>query len=289
MVDYCRNLVDAGVLDPKSEVARLYLGDPSADVIPIPLSPRAPAPRAKSAREKRSAGLGWHGMDVLSIEVDHKLIAELTPDGSAAMIGVAPGTAAARAGLRTGDYVLTIGPHGHGVPLREFDRLELPAYAQVIVRFHRPRYHRAAEVELKLLKLGRPRHRKKPPWWERLPKGTCGREVQPGKDRAAFAGQMARYPQMPKAAHQILTLLLSYYGGRAGAFPSYGTLARDLGSLRRQTARENVRALEWLGLLEVRKGGGRVGSSAADGRGGGTTNRYVLHWPEGWQPRHRKK
>jgi hypothetical protein len=94
---------------------------------------------------------------------------------------------------------------------------------------------------------------------------------------------------MPKVAHQILTLLLSYYGGPAGAFPSYGTLARDVGCRRRQTAIENVRALAWLGLLEVRKRQGRALSCAADRRGGGATNLFVLHWPEGWQMRGAKK
>jgi len=284
MIGYCRKLVDARLLDPWSEVARRYLGDPGADVIPMPLPPRAPAPRAKSAPKKQSAGLGWHGMTLMSIEVDYKLIAELTPDGSAAKIGVAAGTAAARAGLRTGDYVLTIGPHGSDVPLQAFDRLQLPAYAQVIVRFHRPGYHRAGDTELKLLKLGRPQERKGVPWWERYPKGECGRVVEAGKDKAKYAGQMALHPHMPKkaAAHPILTVLLSHYGGGDGAFPSYGTLARNVRCKRRQTARENIRALVWLGLLEVRKGEGRAVSTAADRRGGGRTNLYVLHWPEGW-------
>jgi Helix-turn-helix domain len=291
MAVYCRKLIDANLLSPSNKIARLYLGakTSSAEIIPIPLPPRAP-PRLTEPRckELRSPAPGWHGMDILSIEVDHRLIAELTPDGSAVKIGVAPGTPAARAGLRTGDYVLTVGQCGNGVPLGEFERLHLPAYAQIIVRFHRPGHHRAGEAEMKLLKLSRPPGRKRAPWWERFPKAECGREVQPGKDRAAFAGQMSGHPHMPKVALKILIRLLSYYDGKDGAYPSYSTLARDAGCRRRNTAMENVQALEWLGVLEVRKFEGRVSSSAANKRGGGKTNRFVSHWPEGWKPAHQQ-
>jgi hypothetical protein len=223
------------------------------------------------------------------IEVDHRLIAELTPDGTAAKVTVSPGSPAARSGLRTGDYVLTVGQHGDGVPLADFDHLRLPAYAQIIVRFHRPGHHGAGQTEMKLLKLSRPPGRKRARWWERFPKAECGRELEPGKDRAAFAGQMSAHPHLPKVAHKILIRLVSYYDGKNGAFPSYQTLAEDAGCRRRNTAIENIHALEWLGLLKVCKFAGRSSSYAADKRGGGKTNRFVLHWPVGWKPPRRKK
>ena len=264
-----------------------------AEIIPIPLPARVPPPSADPARAKQAPALGWHGMDILSIEVDHKLIADSMHDGSAVKIGVAPGTPAARAGLRTGDYVLTVGQQGRGVPLNEFDRLHLPAFTQVIVRFHRPRHHRAGEAEMKLLKLARPPGRKRAPWWERFPKVECGREVQPGKDRAAFAGQMSGHPNMPEVALKILIRLLSYYDGKDGAYPSYSTLARDAGCRRRNTAIENVRA-GVAGVLQVRKfaGGSRllqptstaaakqIGSSCGPPRGGSQRagkNQVVRH------------
>jgi len=285
MGEYCREQISLGRLDVGSDVAQQYVGA-GAKIVPVPMAPRAPAPaRAKAARRKPPALPGWHGMDAISIEVDHRLVAELTPaDGSVVKVGVISGSPASRARLRTGDYVIAIGEYGREVPLAEFDRLRLPAYAQVFVRFHRIGRHRVGESEVVGLKLGRQPGRKKPPWWERLPKTAPGREVESGNDRAAFAGQMAAHPHMPKVAYQILIRLLSYYASKGGAYPSYGTLAADVGCRRRQTARENVRALVWLGVLEVRRGEGRVLSRAADRRGGGVTNRFVFHWPEGWQP-----
>jgi hypothetical protein len=277
MAAYCRKLISAALLDVESDVAQHYVGA-GAKVLPIPMAPRAPAPAASEhsapagpKREARAPVPGWHGIDVLSIEVDHRLVAELSPDGSAAKIGVAPGTPAARAGLRTGDYVLSAGRYGNAASLADFDALCLPAGTEILVRFHRPGRHKAGQVETALLKLRRRRGVSRPRWWQLTPRVEPGPAV--GRDdRSVFEAQMARHPHIKPLGFRMLIRLLRHYDGKHGAFPSYRRLASDVGSGRKATAIEHVKALEWLGVVEIIVGGGRRGL-------GGSTNRFVLHWP----------
>lgn len=77
---------------------------------------------------------------------------------------------------------------------------------------------------------------------------------------------------MKPLGFRMLVRLLRFYDGKNGAFPSYRRLASDMGSRRKATAIEHVQALEWLGVIEIIVGGGRRGL-------GGSTNRFVLHWP----------
>ena len=208
----------------------------------------------------------------MSLELDHKLIAELTPDGSAVKIMVAPRTPAWKAGLRTGDYVLSLGRYGNAVPLADFYALGLPAWTEILVRFHRPGRHRAGHVETGLIKLRRPPGLSELRWWQRTPLVAPGPEVE-RDERSRFEASMAAHPQINPLAFRMLVRLLRHYDGKHGAFPSYATIAADMDCSRR-AAIENVRHLERLGIIEILVGGGRVGF-------GGVTNRFVVHWPGG--------
>jgi hypothetical protein len=277
MAAYCRKLVGAQLLDPESEVAVRYLGD-GAQVIPMPLPPRAPAPTASSVRAARSAVPGWHGMDRMSIEVDQKLIAALTPDFSAAKIGVGPGTPASKAGLRTGDYVLSAGRYGDAVSLGDFDGLCLPAGAEILVRFHRPGRHKAGQVETALLKLRRRPGASQPRWWQLTPRVAPGPAVE-RNDRSRFEADMAVHPHLKPLGFKILVRLLRHYDGPNGAYPSYATLAGDVGRKRRHVI-DQVAHLAWLGIVTVAPKGGLQNRN-----GGGFTNRFSFHWPADWRVR----
>ena len=274
MAEYCRKLVGAALLDPKSEVAALYLSD-GAQVIPMPLSPRAPPPSSQPsarAKAKRSAVPGWHGMDVLSIEVDHRLVAELTPDGSAVKIGVTPGTPASKAGLRTSDYVVSAGQRKM-VSLRDFDALSLPAGAGILVRFHRPGLHKVGETDLKALTLRRLLGSGKPPPWQAEPRVAFGPRVE-RDERKEFLAEMARHPGIADLGHRALVRCIHFHDGPLGICPSYKTLAKAMHRSRRTMIRQ-FQHLSWLGILEPLVGKGIQTEK-------GPTNLFVVHWPEGW-------
>jgi hypothetical protein len=91
-------------------------------------------------------------------------------------------------------------------------------------------------------------------------------------ERSKFEATMMRAPELPPLAAKVLVLLLRYYGGREGAFPSYTTIGKDVGCSRRWAIAQ-VRCLTRLGIVEVQERRGRLGN-------GGYTNLFVFHWPE---------
>jgi hypothetical protein len=90
-------------------------------------------------------------------------------------------------------------------------------------------------------------------------------------ERSKFEATMMRAPELPPLAAKVL-VLLRYYGGREGAFPSYTTIGKDVGCSRRWAIAQ-VRCLTRLGIVEVQERRGRLGN-------GGYTNLFVFHWPE---------
>jgi len=140
MVVYCRKLIDANLLSPSNKVARFYLGaeTSSAEIIPLPL--RAPPPPPEVQRKSGAPVPGWHGMEPMLIEENPKLFAELAQlqDG-VVKVRVERGTPAWKGGLRTGDYILSIGPSPAAITaLGEFEALGLRAGDEVFVTYHRP-------------------------------------------------------------------------------------------------------------------------------------------------------
>jgi hypothetical protein len=211
-------------------------------------------------------------MEPLSLDVDHRLIAELTPDGSAVKIGVAPGSAAAKVGIRTGDYVVELGQRDL-VPFREFYELGLPVGAGILVRYHRPGFHGRGAHQIAALTLRRRPGSAKPPPWQAYPKVMFGPRVE-RDERKEFLAEMTKNPRLTDGCIRYLARLQYYYQGPLGICPSYETVARDLRRERRTVIRYADR-LEWSGVLEVKIGAGRRTEK-------GPTNLYVIHWPEGW-------
>ena len=85
---------------------------------------------------------------------------------------------------------------------------------------------------------------------------------------------MATHRRMSPLGFRILVRMIRYYAGPLGLCPSYASLARDVGCKRR-AAIDQVKRLAWLGIVEIKKNAGLRGK-------GGTTNQFVIHWPELW-------
>jgi len=135
---------------PQSASIQLELDLPSD----APARPSAVAIQVKSARRKRGAAIGWHGMTPATLEVDWRLANALSPGGQAVKILVDARSPARKAGLRTGDYVVSISPSPtENLSLTDFNALCLPAGSEVFVRFHRPGRERVRDVQTTVLRL----------------------------------------------------------------------------------------------------------------------------------------
>jgi hypothetical protein len=242
----------------------------------FPLSPRPSAvPTSIDARRtKRSASIGWHGMVSAKLEVDWKLAIELAPDGQACKVVIMPRSPAHKAGLRSGDYVVSASSSPVAdMPLAELDARALPPGSDVYVKFHRPQW-RAREIQTTVVRLREPLQPAKSPAWKKGKPVPFGPEVA-RDDRKRFLSEMATHPRMSPLGYRILGRLVHHYDGPNGIYPSYATLARDVRCKRRQTAITQIDRLSWLGVVEVVKFAG-VRTQ------GGFTNRFLIHWPEGW-------
>lgn len=211
-----------------------------------------------------------------SMEVDWRLAIDLAPDHIASKVIIEPRSPARKVGLRSGDYVVSISPSAMEVmSLGDFDAGNFPVGLDAFVRFHRPGENCSGKIQTVIVRLGkRPRVPIVPPW-QQMPRVAFGPEVA-RNDRARFEAQMTMHPLLPHLGFRILVRLVRYYDGPKGAFPSYATLARDVGCERR-AAINQINRLEWLGIVEARRRAGVKGI-------GGTTNLYVIHWPERWGP-----
>jgi len=232
----------------------------------------SPSVESDERAEKESAP-GWHGISAAQIEVDYRLILQLDPSGQATKILVAPRSPASEAGLRSGDYLVSIGQSLHdGLPLSDFDALNLPDGLEVFARYHRP----GGDTRWTIMKLRARPKAKLEVAWQREPKIPFGRELVKS-ERAKFFSQMSTHARMLPLGLRILTRLVQYYDGPLGICPGYSTVAKDVCCTRR-AAIEQIARLEWLGIVEIVKHGGKNGN-------GGRTNLFVVHWPLGWGDR----
>jgi hypothetical protein len=238
------------------------------------LKTSADHPPIRAARPKHSTAVGWHGMRVASIEVDWRLIGELTPEGQAVKVVVAARSPASRAGLRTGDYIVSVSPSPTDeMSLADFDARGLPPGSDAYVKFHRPAKGTRREIEIAAIRLRKLPPSPKTPPWQRTPRIAFGPKVM-RDERSKFEAQMATHPRMSSLGFRILVRMIRYYDGPLGLCPSYARLARDVGCKRR-AAINQINRLGWLGVVDIVKKAGLRGK-------GGTTNQFTIHWPEGW-------
>jgi hypothetical protein len=263
-------------LRAESKAAKIHAG--GDEVVPF-LPPRSPGigrgPEQGPVPEispPESPLPVWHGITAATIEVDYQLALELSPQGTAVKILVERGSPAWKAGLRTGDYLVSIGDSPTAeTSFEAFAALDGPMGREIFARYHRPGRN-AGLVDTAVFRLiGRRTRARAAPRWQRGARVSFGRVVERGADRARFEAEMAAHRALPPLAFKILVRLLRYYDGKAGAFPSYRTLAQDVGYSRRRVI-DNVACLNWLGIVEVLKQGGRKGN-------GGRTNLFIIHWP----------
>ncbi|MBX9649699.1 MAG: hypothetical protein K2X57_21885 [Xanthobacteraceae bacterium] len=254
--------------------AKRLLFEPTQLDLGFPVDrPAVPVSIAARARP-RTPAVGWLGMIVASLEVDWKLALELAPDGQASKVYVEARSPAHRAGVRNGDYVLSASPSPVAdMPLSELDARALPPGSDIYVKFHRPLW-RAREIQTVVVRLRERPQPAKAPSWKKGEPVPFGPEVT-RDDRKRFLSEMATHPRMSALGYRMLGRLVHHYDGPNGIYPSYATLARDVRCKRRQTAITQIERLSWLGVVEVVKFAG-VRTQ------GGFTNRFRVHWPEGW-------
>ena len=249
------------------EPAQLDLGFPIE-------RPAAVTPIAARRRTAQAAAVGWHGIIVATLEVDWKLALELSPDGLACKVLILPRSPAQKAGLRSGDYVVSASPSPVAdMALADLEARALPPGTDVYLKFHRPGWRRL-EIQPALMRLRDPPKPAKSPSWKKFKRVAFGAEVA-RDDRRRFLSEMSTHPRMSPLGLKILTRLVLHYDGPNGIYPSYARIARDVRIKQKHTVTENISRLEWLGVVEIERFMG-VRTN------GGFTNRLRIHWPEGW-------
>jgi hypothetical protein len=222
---------------------------------------------------------GWCGLEEMTIGVDGQLCVDLAAGGLwPTRVIVARGSPAYAAGMRSGDYLLSISPSPiERLSLGQLKALGLPPGTEVFAKFCRPGRGKAHDITTTVLRLRAQPKPKDPPVWKRKPKTACGESVgRSGQERHRYDRMIREHPLVSALGYRLLAHLLKEYHGPNGAFPSYGRLACEVHCTKRGAIKQLV-LLNWLGLVEVIKRGGS-GAGRADRR----TNRYRICWPLGY-------
>jgi hypothetical protein len=233
-------------------------------------APEVPPVKAPS----KEAAIGWHGITpkIILDRADHRQIDEL--GGTAIKIVVEPKSPARTAKLKSGDFLVSISPSPiEDMSFVEFEAVGLLAGHEVFAKYWRPQ-RGPVRIDRTVLRLReRPGPRKERPW-EKTPRRGFGPEVA-RDERKKFMAAMAHHPRMTDIGNRILTRLLFYHDGPMGIVPSYRTIANGVRRVKRRCVIDQIEQLSWLGVVEVVKNGGIRTAS-------GWTNKFTVHWPEGW-------
>jgi hypothetical protein len=208
------------------------------------------------------------GISPARIENDWKLINDL--GGDAMKVVVVTRSPAWRAGLRTGDYLISASPSATTelAPAALLE-LPLPLGTEIFLRAFRPQTRQTMESTAILGAVpGQP-----VPKWRTCPACAAGERVLK-KGRPQFRAEMAGNPRIKGAAFKLLVLLMDKYDNdQCGAFPSYDTIAGEFGVSRRRVM-SLVNQLEHAGVLRVlRRQDGAIHK----------TNVFQRCWPVGWR------
>jgi PDZ domain len=202
---------------------------------------------------------GWLGLEILQHTVDWKLCVQLG-DGTV-RVRVDAGSPANKAGIKTGDYVISI----NGVSLEEFEAGGLRIGTKAIIKAHREGQVIFAEVTI--------RPRPKPKRQKQLPLAPCavvpcGADVE-RNERLKWLDQVTGDHMLRPIDKLVAVRLMVRYANRFTgiAYPSIKKLAADLGVARRSVDFA-VKRLHRAGYHDLKSG-------KAEGR----SNEYTATWP----------
>jgi PDZ domain/Helix-turn-helix domain len=187
-----------------------------------------------------SSELGWHGIQILHHPVDWPLCYQLG-DGTVC-VRVDPGSPARKAGLKTGDYLISV----NGTTFEAFSEGRPIAGTTAVIKAFR----KGAGVQyLEAVLIARPSPR---PVTTRLcrPAIPCGRPVE-RNGKLKWLALVSRKSTLTPLDKAIATLLMTYYCNRKGdAYPSHATLAR-INNVCVRSVQRSISNLHRHGLLSV--------------------------------------
>jgi hypothetical protein len=207
--------------------------------------------------DARASEAGWLGVEIMQLAVDWQLCHNLG-DGTVA-VRVDPGSPARKAGIQSGDYVVSV----NGVSLEEFNARRPAVGTTALLKiFRKQKGNLLFETILAKLPVSKP---------QRPNKATvpCGRPV-PRKERYKWLAQMSGRPTLRPLEKAIATRLMTHYLNREGnaAYPSHATLARE-NNVCVRTVQRSLSNLQEHGLLGII-------SRKMEGR----SNIYFPCWPD---------
>ncbi len=198
------------------------------------------------------ANAGYLGLRVRTIELDQKLTALYGPS-----ILVIRSSPAAKAGLRSGDYIRSI----NDLSYEEYHRAMPPVGTLFEIHIWR---RGVGELRFAGVLEKPPKERRKEEW-EQRPATMPGRPVRKD-ERPVFMDFISKDPGL-KLDVRYLTVLLNH-DGYLGIYPKRRTLAKELSCSLSTVSRCQRRCIH-RGVLEVFSGKRRR-----------TSNTYVVSWPQ---------
>jgi membrane-associated protease RseP (regulator of RpoE activity) len=220
------------------------------------LNGRQGANSANGERPETNAS-GYLGLEQMTHAVDWRLVRDL--DGDASRVAVAPRSPARKAGIRSGDYVVSI----NGSTFEAFNANPPPVGAVALVKvFRAGTGFLLFDATLTDKPLPKPAQRSRA-----FASTSCGQPVA-RNDRFKWLSRTTGDPRLSPRDKALAARLVVYYLNRGGeAFPAHNTIATELGASV-SSVKRSIENLRRAGLLHV-----------VSGRIQGRSNRYSLCWP----------
>jgi hypothetical protein len=206
---------------------------------------------------ERQAGAGWLGLHRTDSQIDFALLMRIGAD--AVKITVTHGGPADDAGVRSGDYLVSI----NGSTFREYMAAPSPPGRPVVVKVYRPGIGDGL-FEIKTLE----RTTRKAVFTKPSKPIAPGRCVE-RNERLQWLGRVSGRPHLGTVGIAVAARLVSYYCSKSQnrAWPKHRSIAADLG-ISVPSVKRGIEALRYDGFLSIRSG-----------KNAGGSNSYVMTWP----------